>query len=122
MKPWNIAPIALRLPNIRLFSESLPLTMTTQTKEIIEHIGKLARLALTEEETIRYANDIGKILAYVDQLKELNLPTEPQIDTNAMNETVFREDVVVETISMDQKLKNAPLQEDNYFRVPQIMA
>lgn len=96
--------------------------MTTQTKEIIEHIGKLARLALTEDETIRYANDIGKILAYVDQLKELDLPTEPQIDTNAMNETVFREDVVVETISMEQKLKNAPLKEDNYFRVPQIMA
>ena len=92
-----------------------------QTKEIIEHIGKLSRLALSEEEVVRYTNDIGKILAYVDQLKELDLPAEPQVDTTAMNETVFREDVIVESIPMEQRLKNAPLKEDQYFRVPKIM-
>lgn len=42
------------------------------TKEQVQHIAKLARLHLTEEEMERYAGQLTDILTYVEVLKELD--------------------------------------------------
>ena len=43
------------------------------SKEQIEHIAKLARLELTEEELDKYGGQLSDILNYIDQLKEVDV-------------------------------------------------
>ena len=42
------------------------------TIEDVEHIAKLAKLSLSEEEKIKYANQMNHILGYFNQLEELD--------------------------------------------------
>lgn len=64
------------------------------TREEVEHLGKLARLALTEEEKERYATELSAILEYVEQLQEVDTTdVEPTSQVTGL-EDVYREDVV----------------------------
>ena len=94
------------------------------TEDMVRKVGKLARLALSEEDVTRYSKDMGKILAMVDQLSEL------QLDENfghsnyvpeANAPTVYRDDVVKPSIDMELKLMNAPDAEEQAFKVPKIL-
>lgn len=42
------------------------------TKEEVFHIAELARISLTEEEVLKYQKDLSGILAYFDQLQEVD--------------------------------------------------
>lgn len=64
------------------------------TREEVEHLGRLARLALTEEEKERYAVELSAILEYVEQLQEVDTTdVEPTSQVTGL-EDVYREDVV----------------------------
>ena len=91
------------------------------TKEEVEHVANLARLALDDTAIERFADQIGNILAYVDKLKQVDtegiVPTSHAITlTNA-----FREDEVKEHLDREQSLANAPEKEDGTFLVPRII-
>lgn len=45
--------------------------MSTVSKDDIAHLAKLARLAITEEESQRYAEQLSSVVAYVEQLQEV---------------------------------------------------
>lgn len=90
------------------------------TAETVEHVAKLARLALSEEEKKLYAEQLSKIIDYFDELKAVNTEgVEPMAHAlNIVN--VLREDVVKTPPGRDLLLKNAPDQENGYFKVPKI--
>ncbi len=90
------------------------------TAETVEHVAKLARLALTEDEKKLYAEQLSKIIDYFDELKAVNTEgVEPMAHAlNIVN--VLREDVVKTPPGRDLLLKNAPDQENGYFKVPKI--
>lgn len=97
---------------------------TPNTEDMVRKVGKLARLALTEEDVTRYSKDMGKILAMVDQLSELQLDESighNSYTPDANAPTVYREDVVKPSIEMDLKLMNAPDAEEQAFKVPKIL-
>lgn len=63
-------------------------------REEVEHLGKLARLALTEEEKERYAVELSAILELVEQLQEVDTTeVEPTSQVTGL-EDVYREDIV----------------------------
>jgi aspartyl-tRNA(Asn)/glutamyl-tRNA(Gln) amidotransferase subunit C len=91
------------------------------TKDEIRHVANLARLNMDEGNLDRFADQIGKILDYVDTLDQVDTqgiePTSHAISlTNA-----FREDVLTGHIDRDAALTNAPEKEDGYFIVPKIV-
>lgn len=94
------------------------------TEEAVQHVAKLARLALTEDELKQYTQDLGQILALISQLDSLNLD---QVDMTltasdlADLPTVYRADVSHREFNREDILKNAPSEEDGFFRVPQIL-
>lgn len=90
------------------------------TAETVEHVAKLARLALTEDEKKLYLEQLSKIIDYFDELKAVNTEgVEPMAHAlNIVN--VLREDVVKTPPGRDLLLKNAPDQENGYFKVPKI--
>lgn len=91
------------------------------TKEQVEHVAKLARLNLTEAEKEHLTKDMEAIIAFADQINELDIadvkPTDHVIPIN----NVFREDVVKASMDREQLLRNAPSKENGCFSVPKIV-
>ncbi len=95
-------------------------------KEQVEHVAKLARLEVSEDEKAMFARQLSAILTYMDQLKEVD--TE-EVDTEGVEptatvlptENVFREDAVKPSLTQERALANAPDQADGFFRVPKIL-
>lgn len=92
----------------------------TITRETVQHVAKLARLELTPEETERYTQDLGKILSLVEELNEVDL-SQVELDMDTSTEIVFRADKAVREFSREELMKNAPSEEDGFFRVPKIL-
>jgi aspartyl-tRNA(Asn)/glutamyl-tRNA(Gln) amidotransferase subunit C len=87
----------------------------------VEHIARLARLRLTEEEKEKYSIQLGKILEYVQQLNELDLEDVPPTSHVVPLKNVFRKDVVRESLPQGEALRNAPQKERGYFKVPKVL-
>ncbi len=87
----------------------------------IDHLAKLARLSLTEDEKDRFAAQLGSILTYVETLGELDTAhVEPTSHVIAL-ENVTREDVARPSLDRDEALANAPDRTDRFYRVPKII-
>lgn len=91
------------------------------SREEVEHIAKLARLELTEEEKKRFGVELGKILEYFDQLKKLDIENVPPMTHAVPIENVLREDVIKPGLSTPEALQNAPEKKENYFQVPKVV-
>ncbi len=91
------------------------------TIQDVEHIAKLARLKLTEEEKHRFQKELGTIIEYFDQLKKLNTDGVPATTHVIPLENVLREDEVKPCLPMDEALANAPDRKGNYFRMPKVV-
>lgn len=92
----------------------------TISQETVQHVAKLARLELTPEESERYTQDLGKILALVEELNQVDL-SQVELGMDSSAPTVFREDKAVREFSREELMANAPLEEDGFFRVPKIL-
>ena len=87
----------------------------------IEHLSRLARLALTEEEKSRYGNQLDNILHYVEKLNELDTAgIEPTSHVISIS-NVMREDVLRLSLDREDALMNAPDKTDAFYRVPKII-
>lgn len=89
--------------------------------EEVEHIAKLARLQLTEEEKKRFQVELGKIIEYFDQLKKLDTENVPPMTHAVPIENVLREDQVKPSLPVEEALQNAPEKKDSYFQVPKVV-
>ena len=87
----------------------------------VEHVARLARLELSEEEKSLFDGQMGAILGYVEKLKELNtdgiLPTSHAVPM----ENAFREDAVRPSIGIERALVNAPDRVGSFYRVPKVI-
>jgi aspartyl-tRNA(Asn)/glutamyl-tRNA(Gln) amidotransferase subunit C len=91
------------------------------SREEVEHVARLARLALSEEEKARMGEELSSILAYIDQLRELDTSdVEPTSHAIPMV-NVMREDEVRPSYPVDAMLQNAPEREGDLVRVPKII-
>lgn len=91
------------------------------TRQDIDHVAKLARLALTEEERQLFTGQMGAILAYVETLNELNTDDVQPTSHAVPMQNAFRPDVVAPSIGHDRALANAPDTNETYFRVPPVI-
>jgi len=90
------------------------------TKKDVEHVAKLARLELSEQEKEKYTEQFSNILDYFNQLKEVNTENiEPMVHVLPVR-NVMREDKAEYASNKEEILKNAPVEEDGYFKVPKI--
>lgn len=95
--------------------------MANMTTDQVKHIADLARLHVTEEEAERFTNQLSSILAYTEQLNELDT-TDVEPTTHVLDvKNVMRQDEPKEWITQEDALKNAPDAKGDYFRVPSIL-
>ena len=87
----------------------------------IEHVSRLARLALQPEEIEAMQAEMDAMLDYVELLNELDTEgIEPTSHAIPM-ENAFREDSVQPSLSPDEALANAPERAAGGFRVPRVI-
>lgn len=91
------------------------------SKKEIAHIAKLAMLKLTETEEERLAREFEKILEFVGKLDELDTENiEPATHVVHIN-SIFRDDIIVDSYKREIILENAPDVKGGYFKVPKIV-
>ena len=88
------------------------------TREQVEHVAALARLALTEDELTRLEAQLGAILDAVGKVSELDLTDVPPTSHPLDVVNVWAEDEPRASLSVDEALANAPEREGSYFKVP----
>jgi len=91
------------------------------SKKDVEHVARLARLELTEEEKVLYTEELNAVLGFMDTLNQLDTSDVPPTSHVLDIKNVFREDVVGPSMEPEEVVANAPAAKDNQFRVPKIM-
>lgn len=90
------------------------------TVKDVEHVAKLARLELTEEEKELYTKQLGDVLKYVDQMNEIDTSNVKPMTQVIDFVNVMREDKVEYEHTKEELMANAPEEENGFFKVPKI--
>jgi aspartyl-tRNA(Asn)/glutamyl-tRNA(Gln) amidotransferase subunit C len=90
----------------------------------IRHVARLARLALTDGEIATFGPQLGDLLAFADELGELDTAHVAATAQVVPSRNVQRDDAIrPETmLSREDALRNAPKTEHGFFAVPRIIA
>ena len=88
------------------------------TEEMVDTISALSRLKLPEEEKVRMAGELERILEYVEVLNTLDTAAVEPMSHVFPVKTVFRADVVVPSADRRDLLRNAPIPDEEAFLVP----
>ncbi len=87
------------------------------TREEVLHIAQLARLGLSDEDVTMFQEQLSEILEHFDALRELDTEDVPPTSHPLPLESVMRSDEVKPSLAQADVLANAPLADENAFRV-----
>ena len=89
--------------------------------DTVRRIAHLARIAVADDEVEHLRGELNAILAFVEQLSEVDVAgVEPMTSMTKMT-MKKRADVVTDGGDADAILRNAPAREGNYFAVPKVV-
>lgn len=87
----------------------------------VEDIAHLARIKLSAAEIDSFKAQFSDILSYIDKLNKLDTSGVAPTSHILPVKNVFREDIVSESMTPEEALKNAPQKKNNLFKVPKIV-
>jgi aspartyl-tRNA(Asn)/glutamyl-tRNA(Gln) amidotransferase subunit C len=89
--------------------------------DTVRRVAHLARIAVGEDEVEHLEGEINAILAFVEQLGEVNVDgVEPMTSVTPMA-MKMRQDEVTDGNIADAIVANAPAREDHFFLVPKVV-
>lgn len=87
----------------------------------IDYVAQLARIALTDDEKRRFAQQLGNVLAYVEQLAAVDVTgVEPTAHAFEIV-NVWQDDVPTPPLAPEAALRNAPATRDQMIVVPKVV-
>ena len=95
--------------------------MAEISRDDVAKLAQLARIEMTPDELDHLANELGVILNAVARVREVAGEEVPPTSHPLPLENVFRPDVVIPSLTPDEALSGAPAQEEQRFKVPQIL-
>ena len=95
--------------------------MTKITNEEVKKVANLARLELNKDEINNHAEQLEKILGYINQLEKINTDDVPCTTRAIEVLNVFRKDEKKNSDCIEELLELGPSREDKYFKVPKII-
>ena len=89
--------------------------------ELVDKLAHLSRLTFKPEEKEKMKSDLQQMITFIEKLNEIDTTgVEPLLFmTDEVN--VLREDKVKGSVSRQEALKNAPLHDDQFFKVPKVI-
>jgi aspartyl-tRNA(Asn)/glutamyl-tRNA(Gln) amidotransferase subunit C len=95
--------------------------MPTFTRETVEHLGDLAKIALTDEEATRMQGELNVIAESINKVQEVvSDDVEPTANPIPL-EAYLRPDVAEAPLSQEEALAGAPATENGMFVAPRIL-
>jgi aspartyl-tRNA(Asn)/glutamyl-tRNA(Gln) amidotransferase subunit C len=90
-------------------------------KDTVNKIAKLSRIAISDEEAEKMVGELNGILAWVEQLGEVDCTGVEPMTAVIPNKLRLRDDVVTDGDVRDKVLANAPAREGSFFGVPKVI-
>jgi aspartyl-tRNA(Asn)/glutamyl-tRNA(Gln) amidotransferase subunit C len=90
-------------------------------KATVKRIARLARLAIDDDQAASMEKELNVILAWVEQLKEVDVAGIAPLASVVEQKLKMREDVVNDGGYPDDLLRNAPQAENHFFVVPKVV-
>lgn len=90
------------------------------TRSQVEHVARLARLGLTEDEKAAFTQQLSRILEHVESLGRVDTGDVPPTYHAVALENVLREDKPHQSLDRERVLAQAPEAEAGCFKVPKI--
>ena len=91
------------------------------TRELLDKIAHLARLEVNEKDADKMIQDLSAIISWVEKLNEVDTDGVEPLTTMSHEVNRMREDVAEEPLGHTDALKNAPIKDDDFFRVPKVL-
>ena len=88
------------------------------TREDVLHVAALAQLELSEDEIARLTEQLGDILEAVGKVSELDLTDVPPTSHPLSVVNVLRPDAPTPSLPLEDVFANAPERDGDHFRVP----
>ena len=90
-------------------------------KDTVNKIARLSRIAISEQEAEKMVGELNGILAWVEQLAEVDVTGVEPMTAVIPNTLRLRDDVVTDGNMRDKVLANAPAKEGAFFGVPKVI-
>jgi len=91
------------------------------TDALIDKLADLSRLEFDDFEKEEIKDELEKMIGFIDKLNELDTTGVQPLLHMSENVNVFRTDTVKGQISREDVFKNAPLHDDEFFKVPKVI-
>ncbi len=95
--------------------------MTSLSRDDVAKLAGLARIEMSDDELVALSNEFTVILDAVARVQEVAGADVEATSHPLPLRNVFRPDVVIPSLSPTDALSGAPAQEEQRFRVPQIL-
>ncbi len=89
---------------------------------MVDKLAQLARLKFDDAEKQSIKSDLRRMIQFVEKLNELDTTGVPPLLHMSANVNVLREDEVKGSISNGEALKNAPVHDGVFFKVPKVIS
>ena len=89
--------------------------------ELVNKITHLAKLQFNESEKESIKTDLQRMIEFVEKLNELDTTGVKPLLHMSDNVNILREDEVKGSIDRKEGLKNAPVHDDEFFKVPKVI-
>jgi len=89
--------------------------------ELVDKMAHLARLHFSDAEKPAFKKDLQEMISFVEKLNELDTSGIEPVLHMSDNINVLRADEIKGSISREEGLKNAPLHEKQFFKVPKVI-
>ena len=87
----------------------------------VAYVSKLARINLSEEETVRFQKQLSDVLKYAEKLREVDVGKVEAAAHGVPMFNVFREDKPCDWLNADEALSNAPHKANQLFVVTKVV-
>ncbi|MEJ0033054.1 MAG: Asp-tRNA(Asn)/Glu-tRNA(Gln) amidotransferase subunit GatC [Bacteroidota bacterium] len=90
-------------------------------KQTLDKLAHLSRLEINEKDEPKLLQDLSNIVTFVEKLNEVNTDGVEPLTTMSHEINALREDEVGEHLTHEEALKNAPVKDKDFFRVPKVI-
>ena len=90
-------------------------------KRDVIYVANLAKIKITSEQETSLEEQFSKIIGYIDKLKEVDVEGVQPSRGARIARDVFRQDKAVTSDCREEILKNSPLREGDYFKIPKVV-
>jgi aspartyl-tRNA(Asn)/glutamyl-tRNA(Gln) amidotransferase subunit C len=87
----------------------------------VKRVARLASLKVSDEDVPRLAGELNAILAFVEQLNEVDVSNVEPLTSVVSQAMKMRDDVVTDGSYAKDVTRNAPASEDDFFMVPKVV-